>query len=103
MRDYWNNVEVKDEEKLKEEIIAIVNAAKPLTYSEMQELRISSELCDRSHFKWAVDRLAAKTGAKVPADLDIVLEDPDFDVRVSFMKDVVKATDPAPVQPRAHR
>jgi len=95
-RDCWNNVEVQDEEKLIADCVAIVKKAGTLTYGEMQELRISSELCDRGHFKAAMDVIAAKAGEKCPADLDIILEDPDFDVRVSFMKAVVKAVDDKP-------
>lgn len=103
MRDHWNNVEVKDEEKLTEECISIVKKAGTLTYSEMQELRISAELCDRGHFATAFARIAAKAGEKVPKELDYILEDPDFDVRVSFMKAVVAAVDPAPAGTRAHK
>ena len=102
MRDYWNNVVVEDPEAVKAEVIEIIKKAGTLTYSEIQELRNSSELCDRSHFQWAVKRIADKVGEKVPADLEAIMEDPDFDVRVSFMQAVVKAVDPAPVQPRVN-
>ena len=103
MRDYWNNVEVKDEEKLTNDVIAIIKKAGTLTYSEMHELRISAELCDRGHFAAAFKRIAAKVGEKVPKELDYILEDPDFDVRVAFMKNVVAAVDPAPAFARAKR
>ncbi len=100
MRDYWNNVETPDEEAVIAEVVALVKKAQPLTYSEIQELRNSSELCDRGHFEYQIARLAAKVGEKVPAGLAIIMEDPDFDVRVSFMKAVVAAVDPAPVAAR---
>lgn len=96
MRDFWNNVPEVDEEKLIGEVVAIIEKAGALTYAEMQELRISSELCDRGHFKRAAEVIAAKAGEKLPKELDWILEDPDFDVRVSFMKAVVAAVDPAP-------
>ena len=95
-RDCWNNVEVQDEEKLTAEVIEIVKKAGKLSYPEMQELRISAELCDRGHFKRAMQVIADTTGSALPKELDIILEDPDFDVRVSFMNAVVKAVDPAP-------
>ena len=101
MRDHWNNVEVEDEDKLVEECVAIIKAAGKVSYAEYHNLRISAELCDRSHFKNAFDVLAAKSGQKAPKELDIILEDPDFDVRVEFMKKVVAATDPAPAGVRA--
>lgn len=103
MRDHWNNVAVTDEEKLIADCIAIVNKAGELNYSEMQELRISSELCDRGHFAAAFDRIAAKAGEKAPKELAYILEDSDFDVRVSFMKAVVEAVDPLPAGVRAKR
>ena len=102
MRDYWNNVTVEDPEAVKAEVIEIIKKAGTLTYSEIQELRNSAELCDRSHFQWAVKRIADKIGETVPKDLDVIMEDPDFDVRVSFMAAVVKAVDPFPVQPRVN-
>ena len=97
MRDYWNNVETPDEEKLVAEVIALIKKA---SYSEMQELRNAAELCDRGHFEYQIAALAAKVGEKVPAGLDAIMEDPDFDVRVSFMKAVVAAIDPAPTPAR---
>lgn len=100
MRDYWNNVEMPDEEKLTEEVIALLKKAGKLSYSEMQELRNSAELCDRGHFGYQVAAIAKRIGEKVPEGLDIILEDPDFDVRVSFMKAVVAAIDPAPTPAR---
>ena len=100
MRDYWNNVESPDEEKLIAAVVELVKKAQPLTYSEMQELRNAAELCDRGHFEYQIKRLADKVGEKVPAGLDVIMEDPDFDVRVSFMKAVVAAVDPAPVAAR---
>ncbi|MDD6254746.1 MAG: hypothetical protein PUA82_01865 [Eubacteriales bacterium] len=103
MRDYWNNVEVKDEDALKDQVIAVIQKAKPLSYSEMQELRNASTLCDRSHFQYTVKRIADRAGEAYPEELDIVMEDPDFDVRVSFMNDVVKAVDDMPIKPRVHR
>ncbi|MDD7408268.1 MAG: hypothetical protein SOV71_00895 [Anaerovoracaceae bacterium] len=103
MRDFWNDVVVEDEEAVKKAVIDLINAAKPLSYSEIQELRNSSTLCDRSHFQYTVARIAARSGAEVPADLDAIMEDPDFDVRVSFMNDVVKAVDEQPIKPRVHR
>ena len=102
-RDNWNQKAVADRDALVAECIEIVKAAAPYTYSEFHELRISAELCDRSHFKRAMEVLAAKSGAKLPADLDVMLEDPDFDERVAFMKEVVVATDPIPVGVRAKR
>lgn len=66
----------------------------------MQELRNAAELCDRGHFEYQIAALAAKVGEKVPAGLDAIMEDPDFDVRVSFMKAVVAAIDPAPTPAR---
>lgn len=103
MRDYWNNAPEVDVEALVAATIEVIKAAEPLTYWEMQELRNSYELCDRGHFARMIDVLAAKAGVKVPAGLDVVLEDPDFDVRVSFMKDVVVAVDPTPAGIRAKR
>ena len=103
MRDHWNNVEVTDEEKLTADVIAILKNAAPLSYSEMQELRNSAELCDRGHFAFAAKRVADRVGETLPKELDYILEDPDFDVRVSFMKAVVSAIDPAPAGVRAHR
>ena len=100
MRDYWNNVETPDEEKLVAEVIALIKKAGKLSYSEMQELRNAAELCDRGHFEYQIAALAAKVGEKVPAGLDGIMEDPDFDVRVSFMKAVVAAIDPAPTPAR---
>lgn len=100
MRDYWNNVETPDEEKLVAEVIALIKKAGKLSYSEMQELRNAAELCDRGHFEYQIAALAAKVGEKVPAGLDAIMEDPDFDVRVSFMKAVVAAIDPAPTPAR---
>lgn len=100
MRDYWNNVAMPDEEKVAEEVIALIKKAGKLTYSEMQELRNAAELCDRGHFEAQIAALAAKLGEKVPAGLDVIMEDPDFDVRVSFMKTVVAAVDPAPTPAR---
>ena len=100
MRDYWNNVADPDEEALAAEIIEIVKKAAPYTYSEMQELRIAAELCDRGHFERQIAVLAEKAGEKVPAGLAVIMEDPDFDVRVSFMKAVVAAVDPAPTPAR---
>ena len=102
MRDHWNDVVAVDPEATKAEVIEIIKKAGTLTYSEIQELRNSAELCDRSHFQWAVKRIADKIGETVPKDLDIIMEDPDFDVRVSFMAAVVKAVDPFPVQPRVN-
>lgn len=102
IRDYWNRVEVADEEKVKNDVIALIKKAGTLTYSEMQELRNSAELCDRSHFMASVQRVAERIGEKVPKELEAFLEDPDFDVRVSFMKAVVEAVDPAPAGVRAH-
>lgn len=103
MRDHWNNVAVTDEEKLIADCIEIVKKAGELTYSEMQELRIASELCDRGHFATAFARIAAKAGEKAPKELDYILEDPDFDVRIAFMKAVVSAVDPAPAGVRAKK
>lgn len=103
MRDHWNNVEVTDEEKLTADVIAILKKAAPLSYSEMQELRNSAELCDRGHFAFAAKRVADRVGETLPKELDYILEDSDFDVRVSFMKAVVSAVDPAPAGTRAHR
>ncbi len=100
MRDYWNNVESPDEEKLIAEVVALIKKAGKLTYAEIQELRNSAELCDRGHFGYQIAAIAKKVGEKVPAGLDVILEDPDFDVRVSFMKAVVAAVDPAPVASR---
>ena len=100
MRDFWNNVEAPDEEKLIADVVAIIKKAGTLTYSEMQELRNSAELCDRGHFEYQVNAIAAKVGEKVPAGLAVIMEDPDFDVRVSFMKAVVAAVDPAPTPAR---
>ena len=51
----------------------------------MQELRNSAELCDRGHFAFAAKRVADRVGETLPKELDYILEDPDFDVRVSFM------------------
>ena len=102
MRDYWNNVVCEDPEAVKAAVIDIIKKAGTLSYFEIQELRNSAELCDRSHFQWAVKNIADRVGETVPADLDIIMEDPDFDVRVSFMAAVVKAVDPFPVQPRVN-
>ncbi len=95
-RDFWNNPAPVDEEALAAEIIEIIKSLGTLSYSEMQELRNASELCDRGHFEYQVAALAKKAGVKVPAGLAVVMEDPDFDVRTSFMKAVVTAIDPAP-------
>ena len=95
-RDHWNDVVVEDEEKLTNDVIAIIKKAGKLPYPEMQELRIAAELCDRGHFKRAAQNIANIAGEKLPKDIDVILEDPDFDVRVSFMKAVVAAVDPAP-------
>ena len=103
MRDYWNNAPAVDEEAVAAATIEVIKAAEPLTYWEMQELRNSSELCDRGHFARMIDVLAKKAGVKVPAGLDVVLEDPDFDVRISFMKAGVDAVDPTPAGVRAKR
>ena len=103
MRDYWNNAPEVDVEAVAAATIEVIKAAEPLTYWEMQELRNCSELCDRGHFGRMIEVLAAKSGAKAPAGLDVVLEDPDFDVRVSFMKAVVDAVDPMPAGVRAKR
>ncbi len=100
MRDYWNNVPDPDEEELAEACIAIIRKIEPLSYPEMHNLRISAELCDRGHFYNAMQVVCERAGEKVPAGLDIILEDPDFDVRVSFMKKVVAAVDPAPTPAR---
>lgn len=100
MRDFWNNVEAPDEEKLIADVVAILKKAGKLSYSEMQELRNSAELCDRGHFEYQVKAIAERIGEKVPAGLDVIMEDPDFDVRVSFMKAVVAAVDPAPTPAR---
>ena len=59
-----------------------------LNYATEDISNIRSQLC------------AAKVGEKVPAGLDAIMEDPDFDVRVSFMKAVVAAIDPAPTPAR---
>jgi hypothetical protein len=101
-RDHWNDVTLSDEriEELKKECIEIIEAAKPLTFSEAQELRNCKELCDRSHFAGEMKRLCAKTGKPYPKDIDIVLEDPDFDVRLSFITEIQVATDPAPTKKR---
>ena len=49
MRDYWNNVETPDEEKLVAEVIALIKKAGKLSYSEMQELRKRTfRISDRS-------------------------------------------------------
>jgi hypothetical protein len=103
MRDHWNNVEVTDEAKLTADVIAVIKKAGELSYSEMQELRIAAELCDRGHFKRAAEVIAAKAGEPLPKELDYILEDPDFDVRVSFMKAVVEAVDPAPAGTRVKK
>lgn len=99
-RDYWNDVYVADPEAVKAEVIAIIQKGAPLNYYEIQQLRNCAELCDRGHFEYTVKDLADKVGEKVPAELAAIMEDADFDVRVSFMKDVVKAVDPAPIKPR---
>lgn len=99
-RDHWNDVQVKDEEALLAQVIAICEKAKPFTYSEIQELRNCSDLCDRSHFQYEIKRLCDKTGEAYPKELDIIMEDPDFDLRNTFMKNVVKAVDPLPTKPR---
>ena len=57
MRDYWNNVETPDEEKLVAEVIALIKKAGKLSYSEMQELRNAAELCDRGHFEYQIAAL----------------------------------------------
>ncbi|MGI6205995.1 MAG: hypothetical protein ACOYJI_05120 [Anaerovoracaceae bacterium] len=103
MRDYWNDVFVEDEDAVKDAVIALIKNAEPLSYSEMQELRNSAQLCDRSHFQYSVARVAKRSGQEVPEGLDIIMEDPDFDTRVSFMNDVLKAVDPMPIKPRVHR
>ncbi len=105
-RDHWNDVAFEDEGAIADKVIEVLNVAKgKMTYSDMQEIRISAELCDRSHFETAVRRLAAKYDVEkdLPKEMVYVLEDPDFDVRVSFMKKVSDAIDPAPVQARAKR
>ena len=100
MRDYWNNVAAPDEQKVAEEVIALIKKAGKLSYFEMQELRNAAELCDRGHFEYQIAALAERIGEKVPAGLDVIMEDPDFDVRVSSMKTVVAAVDPAPTPAR---
>ena len=105
-RDNWNNVAYDDENAIADKVIKVLDAAKgKMTYSDMQEIRISAELCDRSHFEASVRRLADKFGVEkdLPKEMVYVLEDPDFDVRVSFMKKISDAIDPAPVQARAKR
>lgn len=106
MRDNWNNLPEVDDDQVKDELVAILKKgipAKDYSYSEVQELRISSELCDRSHFVAAAKRIADKAGDKLPAGLAVVMEDLDFDRRTSFMKAVVEAVDPAPVAARVRR
>ncbi len=103
MRDYWNNAPEADVEAVAAACIEVIKAAEPLSYWEMQELRNSAELCDRGHFGRMVEVVASRAGVKVPAGLDVVLEDPDFDVRISFMKSVVDAVDPMPAGVRAKR
>lgn len=100
MRDYWNNLPDPDVDEVAGKVIAVIEKAGRLTYFQAQELRNSSELCDRGHFEYIVRAIADQVGEKVPAEMDVILEDPDFDVRVSFMKQVVDAVDPAPVPAR---
>ncbi len=100
MRDYWNNVPDPDADEVAGKIITIIEKAGRLTYYQAQELRNSAELCDRGHFKYITEAIAEQAGEKLPPELDVILEDPDFDVRVSFMKKVVDAVDPAPVPAR---
>lgn len=100
MRDFWNNVPDPDVDEVAGKVIAIIEKAGRLTYAQAQELRNSSELCDRGHFEYVVKALADQVGEKVPAEMLAILEDPDFDVRISFMKQVVDAVDPAPVPSR---
>ena len=100
MRDFWNNVPDPDVDEVAGKVIAIIEKAGRLTYAQAQELRNSSELCDRGHFEYVVKALADQVGEKVPAEMLVILEDPDFDVRISFMKQVVDAVDPALVPSR---
>lgn len=102
MRDHWNDVVVEDTDAVQKQVIDLINGAKPLSYSEMQELRNSMELCDRSHFEYQVKRIADRVGAEVPEGLDVIMEDPDFDVRISFIRAVLKAVDDQPIKPRVH-
>ncbi|MCR4601288.1 MAG: hypothetical protein K5767_06060 [Clostridia bacterium] len=101
MRDYWNNVPDPDPEELAGKIIKIIEKAGRLNYSQAQNLRNASELCDRSLFGFTVREIAAQVGEEVPAELDAMLENPEFDERLAFINAVVKAVDPAPVQARA--
>ena len=105
-RDNWNNVAFEDQDAIADKVISVLGAAKgKMTYADMQEIRISAELCDRSHFEVSVHDLARKFGVEkdLPKEMAYVLEDPDFDVRVSFMKKISDAIDPAPTQARAKR
>lgn len=106
MRDFWNNVpDVDDDAVIAETIEALKGAFDPKNYSyyEAQEMRNSAELCDRGHFQYIAKEICGRLGTKVPAGVEVILEDPDFDRRVSFMKAVVAGIDPAPAGVRAKR
>jgi len=76
-------------EKILASVAEAFKKAQPLTYSESQEVRISMELCDRSHMELAMKKIYDKAGMVMPKELLETLGDDEFDVRMACMKAIV--------------